>query len=243
MKLINCLYIFLLQSLSWGCIKTMDTSGSSAFNIVNAINGNNSILTNFQPIGPKGIFASPLQYYASANQIGYGSSWESGSYADSVSLSLFQYPDTGSIVWRGTFNFQRGSIHTLFLSGDTTSVDTLLSTDLIPYYPVSDSVAGIRIVNLIWGSQPLSVNLAGNLPTQTEFSPIGYRQISGFNQYSANSTAGGSYSFEIRDQASDSLLTTYQWSYTLFKNQTLVIIGSENVNLPQPIQVVAMNNF
>ena len=243
MRLHIIVCIAFLQTCCWSCKKTNSVASSTAFTIVNGINGNGSILTNFQPMGAKGNFIAPLQYFAKANQIAYGNCWESGSYSGSVSLSLFQYPDSLDVLWHGNLNFQPGSVHTLYLGGDTSSVDTLLLTDNIPYYPILDSVAGLRFVNMVWASQPISVNLAGNSPTQMDFSNLGYRQASSFSQYSANSMASGLYSFEIRDQASDSLLATFDWYYTLFKNNTLVLIGSDNPNNPQPVQIVSVNNY
>jgi hypothetical protein len=227
-----------------GCAK-FNPSGSAALTIVNAIDSNSYIITNFEPIGPKGTLNS-LQYFATANQISYGNSWESGNYVDSVSLSIFQNTDTVSALWSGSFNIRTGSIHTLFLSGDTLAIDTLFTTDIIPYYPFTDSLAGVRIINLSKGSLPMSVDIQGNPPTQYEFSNLGYQQSSTFKQYPASSNsnlAQNGITFEIRDQASGTLLTTIAWSYTIFKNNTIVIAGSENPNSNTPIQAFQVNNF
>lgn len=240
----NILYaIWLLPAVLGSCNKINTDTRSASLTIVNGINNSNPLLTNFEPLAPKGGFSAPLQYYSTANQVPYGGVWESGSYVDVLSLSLFQYPDSSVSLWSGTFSLLPGSIHTLFLSGDTSSVDTLFSTDLIPYYPVSDSVAGIRFVNLAKGSLPMSVNVQGNLPSQTEFSNLGYKQISSFKPYNANSNAPGQYTFEIRDLASGNLLYTYSWSYTLFRNNTAAIIGSEDPSSSTPIQVVQVNDY
>jgi len=242
MNLLLRSWLLALPFIIMGCTKIDNSTGSASLTIVNGINGNSTVLTNFQPLGPKGTFESPLQYYSKANRIGYGTSWKSGSYVRQVSLSLFAYPDTTTIRWQGGFSLQNGGIYTLFLGGDTTSIDTLLSMDQIPYYPVSDSVSGMRVVNLIGGSQPVAINLA-NTTANPDFSNLGYRQVSGFKQYDASSTGPGTYSFEIRDQTSDSVLATFDWSYTIFKNNTFVIIGSEKLAGSQPIQVVVINNF
>jgi hypothetical protein len=92
-------------------------------------------------------------------------------------------------------------------------------------------------------SKPITVNLQGNLPTQTEFGPLAYQQISSFKSYSVISNVGGVYNFEIRDQASDSLLLTYGWNYPYFKNNTIVISGSEAISSSTPLQVFQVNNY
>jgi hypothetical protein len=222
-----------------GCIKTAGVSGAAAFNVVNAVTNSNPLVTNFTPDVANGHSQEALQYYATANQIPFGSFWESGSYTGETVISISQTSDTMTTLWSGTFDLHIGSIHTLFLSGDTAKLDTLFTTDLIPYYPASDSVAGIRFVNLSRGSLAMTVNIAGNSGAQTEFSDLGYKLPSGFKTYNANSSGPGAYNFEIRDQASDSLLTTYSWTYTLEKSNTVIICGSENVGLV----VFDMNNF
>src|SRR6202035_4283604 len=173
----------------------------------------------------QGLTTTPLQFYASANQIPYSGFWESGSHVGSVSLSLSQISDTMTALWSGKLNLQLESIHTLFLFGDTTAVDTVLTTDVIPYYSGLDSVAGVRFINLYSGSLPMSINIQGNPGTQTEFNNLGYKQITAFKSYNANSSVPGNYTFEIRDQTSDSVLTTYVWNYNFQKNNTIVISG------------------
>jgi len=238
------LYILgLAQIIQSGCIKSEGVSGSAALTIVNAIDSSTSLVPDFEPFNAKGLNQAPLEYFASASQIGYASYWEEGSYVGSVSLSLCDLTDTLRSLWKGTLDLPNGSIHTLFLSGDTSSVDTLLTTDVIPYYPLADSVAGVRFINLSKGSLPMTVNLQGNLPGQTEFSNLEYRQISSFKQYLANSSAPANYTFEIRDQATGTLLcTAFQWVYTPFDNYTLAIAGSENPSGTTPITIIQVDN-
>jgi hypothetical protein len=238
------LLIFVIPAIGFISCTKFNSSGSAALSIVNAIDSNSYLITDFEPGGTKGNSGALLQYFATANQIFNGSSWESGSFVGSLSISLFQGTDTVNSLWSGTFNLAPGSIHTLFLSGDTVSVDTLFTTDLIPYYASIDSVAGVRFVNLSRGSLPISVDLQGSSPTQYEFSNLTYRQISGFKQYTAGSNAPpAGYTFEIRDQQSGNLLTTISWSYSLFKNNTIVVGGSENPNTSTPIQAFQVNNY
>jgi hypothetical protein len=243
-KYIALLVVAAIQISQPGCIKSSAISGSASLNLINALDSSTALVTNFQPLGSKGNFVQQLQYYATANQIPYGASWESGSYVGSVTLSLSDFSDTLHTLWSGTLDLPDGSIHSLFISGDTSAIDTLLTTDIIPFYPISDSVAGVRFINLSKGSLSMSVNLQGNLPSQTEFANLAYRQISEFKQYMANSNASGSYTFEIRDQATGNLLCpAFQWTYTVLKNNTIVIAGSENPNATTPIMVFQVNDF
>jgi hypothetical protein len=221
----------LLVFMSLGCNRSVVMPGAAAFTIVNAIQGSNPLITNFQASSNGGKTTDPLHYFNTAAAIGAGSSLEFGNYSGTVSLALSQSPDTLTSIWNGQIYLPIGSIQTLFLSGDTLHVDTLLTTDAIPYYPPSDSAAGVRFINLSKGSLPMTVNIQGNAGTQTEFSDLGYRQISNFKGYSAVSSVGNSYNFEIRDQATDSVLTTFTWYFTLQKSVTLVIYGAESTGL------------
>jgi hypothetical protein len=220
------------------CIKTNGATGTSAFNIVNAINNSNPIVTNFTPLNGKELPMEPLQFYSSANSISWGSSSEA-SYIGNTYLSVSQISDTTTALWTGEFELVNGSIHTLFFYGDTTSVDTLYTTDVVPYYTPLDSVAGIRFVNLVLNSQPMSVNLQGNRPSQFEFNNLSFKSVSAFKAYSANSNAPNVYTFEIRNQANDSLLTTYYWGWTFERNNTIYISGSNVIG----ISAFQMNNY
>jgi hypothetical protein len=216
--------------ISTGCYKSITGSGSAAFTIVNAVYNSNPLVTDFQGASD-GKVPSVLTYYNSAAQIGFASAMEFGSNTGRVDLSLSQISDTLVNIWSGSFLLPVGSIHTLFMSGDTLQVDTLLSTDAIPYFPSTDSLSAIRVINLAKGNLPMSINLQGNPGTQTEFTNLSYRQLTSFKSYSIVSSIGGAYNFEIRDLVSDSLLTTYTWNFPLQKSQTLVICGQESTGL------------
>ena len=236
--------LFILMAGSLACRKTVGLlTGTSSLTIVNAVNGSNPLVTDFAALNGKGVIEATLQYFSTANEIPYMSFWQSGSYIGPTSLSLCQISDTLAFLWSGTLTLPVGSLHTLYLCGDTSHIDTAFEIDMIPYYPNSDSVAGVRFINLTSGSQPMSVNIQGNPPTQTEFSNLSYKQPANFKTYIANSNAPGFYNFEIRDIATDSLLTTYTWNYTLFENQTIVIAGSENSNSNYPIIAFTVNNY
>jgi hypothetical protein len=184
----------------------------------------------------------PAQYYSSAQQVSYGSAQLYSPLSGSNPLSVVPITDTVFTIFKGSLILVAGDIYSFFLTGDTTKPDTLFVQDNIPLH--SDSSVGIRIVNLSPSSQSISINLAGNAASQTEFSGLVYKQISSFKTYVANSSiAGSQYVFEVRDQASGNLLTTYTWSYHLFKNNTLVIAGSEDPTSSTPLMVFSVNNY
>jgi hypothetical protein len=203
-------------------------TGTASLTIVNAVTGSSSLYTNFGATAGKE--TTSLQWYSTAAEVGHNSWSEFGSYSGIVDLAFSQTTDSLKVIWSGSVTLPIGSINSLFLSGDTTTVDTVTSVDNIPDFPQGDSLAGVRFANLSKGSLPMTVNIKGNPATQTEFSGLGYQQVSAFKSYSAVHSIGGSYSFEIRDQASGNLLATYTWRYTLEKCMTIVITGTSSLS-------------
>lgn len=235
-------FIISVHLISFSCHKSSGGNVSPAsVNIINA-------MATSQPIIPVFGTTGAIQYFSNAQTVSYTSSVLYSPLSGSNSLYIVQQTgtdtlltDTKRMMFNGSLNLTAGGIYSFFLAGDTTKPDTLFVQDNIPYY--SDSSAGVRIVNLSPGSQPISVNIQGNLPSQMEFSGLTYKGISSFKKYPANSSIPGNYSFELRDQASGSLLATFTWNYALFKNNTVVIAGSEALGSSTPLQAFQINNF
>jgi hypothetical protein len=215
------------------CQKSNTPGGAAALNIIDAGINLPTLYISFADTAGN--------YYLNQAQISYGSSIEYGNPAGILPLTLIAVNDTLKPAWRSTLNLKVGGIYSLYLSGLGGVPDTLFLRDTIPTY--SDSSVGARFINLSSGGGPISVNFQGNYPNQNEFSDLGYQQITPFKTYSGLSSVGGAYNFEIRDQASGNLLCTFQWNFTIFKNNTLVICGSEAQNSSTPISVFAVNNF
>jgi hypothetical protein len=208
----------------------------ASLNIINAIPTSN-------PVIPVLGTSDTIQFFGTAQSISYPGSFEYSPPAGSNLLYIVQNEDTARLdlkqtLFNGTLDLMNGGIYSFFLAGDTSSPDTMLIKDNIPTY--TDSSAGVRFVNLSTGSLPMSVNIQGNSPTQMEFSALGYKGVSSFNKYLANSGEQGEYTFEVRDQGTGNLLTTFTWYYTLFRNNTLVISGSEALGA---IQILQVNNY
>jgi hypothetical protein len=208
----------------------------NAFNIINATVNSQPVVSNFSNV--------PVKYYAEAQTISYGSSFEYSILSGNVPLYISQITDTTHTIFKGSFNLKPNTIYSLFLTGQITSnssqVDTLLTIDNPPYYSVKDSVAGVRFVNLSPGSNPISIDIQGNA-NGSEVASLAYKKITPFKAYINTSEvpASGQYVFEFRDAASGTLLTTFTYNYmNRFENVTIIFDG-----LPSNQSVFMVNNF
>ena len=181
-----------------------------------------------------------VPFYRNTAPIDYGSAQEYAYCAGKTPLILTSSADTVNPFFRGDLDLKSGGTFSFFIAGELKDVDTLLLQDVLPTH--QDSSGGVRFINLSTNSQPMSVNLAGNDPSQTEFSGLAYKQASSFKAYTSDLTTN-SYTFEIRDQSSGNLLTTFYWTTTLRQNNTLVISGSEDPASSTPIQVFQVNHY
>ncbi len=108
---------------------------------------------------------------------------------------------------------------------DTLHIDSLLTPDVIPYYPYTgDSLTGIRFVNLSKWSNPISIDIQGS-PNIELVSSLSYKVITTFQPLSANGAAqANGYNLEFRDEITDSVLATYSINIVLFESQTLAFL-------------------
>ncbi len=191
-------------------------------------------------------------YYYTADEISYASFGEFSSYSGNLPLSLSPITDTTINIWSGQLSLPVGSIHTFFLTGtDSLHVDTLFTTDLVPYYSQNgDSVAGFRFINLSAGSNPISIDLQ-NTPANTLIvNSLAYKGVTAFIQEPSNANAmNNGYVFEIRDAASSTILTTIpinSGTYPVlfpYKNVTICLIGQPGVNAIVPQSALAYPNY
>jgi hypothetical protein len=135
---------------------------------------------------------------------------------------------------------EKGGIYSLFLFGQSGSVESLFIKEQIPGR-YNDSVIGVRVAHLSPGSDALNITLKAN-PSTIIFQQIKYREVSGIVKIPLpNPVPAGRASFEIRDAASNKLLTTYvlptsvnalypgiSISLQRFKNIMLVVKGSRD---------------
>jgi hypothetical protein len=245
MKRIIFILVFIAEFVI-SCSKTSAPEGaSSSVTIVNAIPYSNPLLMNFtksqgdQALATFGLYGSE---YQSTTGIGYGTYAEVGYYTGSTNLTLVQSSDTFRSLANATFDLQAGRIYSFYLTGaDTLHVDTLFSEDNVPYYPYTgDSLAGVRFINLVTGSNPVSVDIQGTTSNSPVLKQLAYKTVSPFQPLSANATAiNGGYTFEFRDPASGNLLATYAMTVLPFKSLTMVFYGSPSTSL----SVMGIDNY
>lgn len=112
--------------------------------------------------------------------------------------------------------------YSLFLSGSSpSSVDATLIKETYSNY--SDSLCGVRIINLAPNSNPINVNIKGNAPG-SEVNNLAYKAYSNFTQHPAKKL-NPSYIFEFRDAGTGNLITSYTLTTPYFHNVTLVLRG------------------
>ncbi|MEO6524417.1 MAG: hypothetical protein ABIN91_22225 [Mucilaginibacter sp.] len=206
-KLIYAIVGMLLIGCIVSCKKNDDkVIPSSSLTIVNTVAGATALVTNFDS-------NSKLTFYKTAQQItAYNSALpftEFSSYMGTYPLGISLLTDTLHTIYKGDITIEPGSIHSLFLTGTLTAVDTIYTTDKIPNLLPVDSLADVRFVNASKGSLPISVNIKNQA---TPFIPsLPYKGVSAFADYSFKKVVPAitSYIFEIRDVATNKVLVTY----------------------------------
>ncbi len=163
---------------------------------------------------------------SNTNKISYGGSLSNALIAKSGAyFSIAALPDTLSPFYTNPkLNLQPGDIYTLFLAGIAGAVDPILVKE--QFVPRADSATGIRFINLMSNGNPISVNIK-NVVTP-EVKGLAYKQMSDFIVYDAH-IANSTYDFEIKDDVTGLVLTTYQYNQynpiARARNETLVIRG------------------
>ncbi|MFB9843928.1 hypothetical protein [Mucilaginibacter ginsenosidivorans] len=175
-------------------------TATSALTIVNSVVGSAGLVTNFDS-------RTTLKYYSTAQQIGYGSFQEFGSYTGNVPLALSDISDTTHTVYDNPLNLPLHSISTLFLTGTLASPESFLTTDNLPYHLAADSSLSVRFANISPGSNPMSVNIQGSADG-SEVASLAYKSVTAFKNYSAKGNIN-SYTFEFHDATTGNLIASY----------------------------------
>ena len=131
--------------------------------------------------------------------------------------------DTLTQVHQEVVELQPGEIYTLFLVGSGNNLEGLLVQDepLI----LTDSLWGVRVVNLSPDSGPVSIEITGqDNPLSND---LAFKTFSDFNALSANA-ATGAFTFEFKDGNGEVLTDINIDPLTnglVFKNTTLALTG------------------
>ncbi|WP_214072612.1 DUF4397 domain-containing protein [Mucilaginibacter sp. dw_454] len=112
--------------------------------------------------------------------------------------------------------------YSLFLAGTSlTAIDPVLIKE--SYINPTDSLCGVRFINLSPNSSPISVNITGQT-NGSEVSSLAYKAYSSFKQYPAKK-ANASYAFQIKDATTGTTITSYTLTTPRFHNVTIVLRG------------------
>jgi len=217
-----------------GCKKsTVTLSPLASLNIVNASVNLGTVKVNFTDL--KGLYSSIT------TTVAYGANTPYGVNAGViVPVTIVPTSDTTKVAFTGSFTFDNGGIYSLYLAGQSTAVDTVFVKENIPSY--TDSLCGVRFINLSYNSNPIKVVLSTS-STVTEFPGMAYKQVSSFKTYPAKA-ANASYVFQIKDAAKDSLVATYTLTTPRFFNCTLALKGSWGTTSgTNALGVMRVNNY
>jgi len=247
---IKILFAATLLCVLAACKKSDVPSASTvaSLNLLNATVGASPIIVQFNN---KSVFFSTI---TSSNELSYGSSVILSPVGGNIPTALTQSTDTVHTVFKGNLNLQNFNIYSFFLAGNTAQPDTMLVHDQLTYYAPTDSVGGVRFVNLSTGSSPVSVDIQGQ-PNGSEVQNLPYKNITAFNTYSATH-ANSSYVFEFRNASSGTLIASYTISGVnnstgvntssntfRFKNHTLALIGQPGGTGAAAQKIILMNNY
>jgi len=136
------------------------------------------------------------------------------------------------VYYTGTFNIDNSSNYSIFLTGassaaiDTVVINENAKSQLSTY---TDSICGVRFINLAPGSNPVSVNIKGNA-NGSEAGGIAYKGYTDFITYPAKK-ANSAYIFEFRDAGTGTLIASYTLATPYFNHVALALRGTVGGNV------------
>ncbi|MBO9572454.1 MAG: hypothetical protein J7497_09630 [Chitinophagaceae bacterium] len=188
-------YLFITAIIVTGitsCKKNeFDTKPMASLNVINAVIGGGDVKIN-------------MNYRDSAKSY---NAKTFGLQTGEESIRVYSTLDSTKPYYLQEHNLKSGGLYSMFLFGNSPSPETIFIEDAIPHY--TDSAMGVRIVNLASGSGALNVTTATD-PSANILENIAYKGLSDFVKISmpGNLTAE-SVTFDIRDAATNEVLTTY----------------------------------
>lgn len=233
--------LLVLLSTFFACKKNKDDYGNPAIlQAYNLMDDGIEIRTNFSG-------THPIRYSSAKKLLNKVIFFENTISVNQYpqSLALYAIPDTlekDRPVLDMVLDFKPGEMYSLFVYGTKADAGYILNKEDHRAGDPKDSLAFFRIVNLC-PDQSISVNLkdkthgsfAGNLV---------FKQITAFNGIKADKSVS-QIEFEIRDQVSGDLITTYTAiNFWLNKTCTLIFTGRKNgTGLNAPKIVLAQHSI
>lgn len=202
----------------YSCKKTgVNPSPLTSLNFTNAV------------IGAPTLYLNSITDSASENNYG-----EFSLLAGQTGVKIYPLATPTQPFYNQTMATMNGSYYSLFLAGaSTANIDAILIKESYKNY--TDSLCGVRLINLSPDSNPVSVDIAGNA-NGSEVSSLAYKAYTSFKQYPAK-LADASYNFEVRDAATGNLLASYTLNTPYFHNVTLALTGSVNAGTTGMLQI------
>jgi hypothetical protein len=112
--------------------------------------------------------------------------------------------------------------YSLFVGGQKPNTQCKLVQDNIPLFNISDSLFGVRFINLSTNITRCNVTISTTTGVN-EVSNLGFMDVTDFKQYSARN-ANVSYVFQFRNASDNSIVTSYTFSpVPVFSNVTLAL--------------------
>lgn len=209
--------VALILSATTSCKKENDPQAVASLTIVNALPEANQVVTDFKKEN-------------SFDKTGAGMFVTYGVFTPNNQLTIpnkempviFYKYTNGKInptpIYETKVSPQAGDASTLFLFGTLAQPESLLITKMPPYHKVTDSVMGLRFVNVSADKKPLKIRIVGNGIDQT-VNDLVYKTATAYLSVKATTTVTDVV-IECYDASSGVLLTSY----------TLADVGA---NLPQ----------
>lgn len=206
----NLIFIYILAGLFCSaivsCKKDVQPQTLTALTIVNALPGGDFLAANFNAQRPSTGLGNAMwvkyRVYAPNNHVALPST--------NQSMLIYKIPDTNvndKPLYQLSLNLGAKEANTLFLFGTLTQPEMLLVNQMPPYHSLTDSVAGLRLINLSPDKKPVRVHISGK-GTDKSVSNLAYKQITDYITVNATS-AVTDVLVEFYDQASGTLLTSY----------------------------------
>ena len=206
----NKLFILLIVASSLAACKqdNIKLSSLTSLNVTNAV-----------------VNGATLTLNTSANTVGNNGYGQFALLAGQTKVDLFDDNELSYAYYQNIIATVNSSYYSLYLTGtDSAHVQSVLVKE--NYQNYTDSVAGVRFIDLSPGSNPVSVDIQGNA-NGSEVGNMAYLSYTTFKKYSATA-ANSTYNFEFRDAATGTLIASYSLTTPTFKNVTLALAGLES---------------